>query len=177
MTFRRSKRSATCPAGNRKKSPGKNNANPVYPRSSGRWVIEYTCHATATDCASAPRITATRASWYRLKSRKAKASKPRRGGFGEGESIYGLGYTVAPPHRPDLHCASGAFLAGPAPMTMHYPDDWTPASNLANIPCPAHGQRSPSPSAASAPFLRFIARSRSFLCSPVYSMLPKPASA
>ncbi len=51
-----------------------------------RCVIEYTCHATATDCASAPRITATRANWYRLKSRKAKASRPRRGS-GEAGSI------------------------------------------------------------------------------------------
>jgi hypothetical protein len=34
--------------------------------------MEYTCHATATDCASAPRIAGTRASWYRLKSRRQK---------------------------------------------------------------------------------------------------------
>jgi hypothetical protein len=42
--------------------------------------MEYICHATATACASAPRITITRASWYRLKSREAKASTPRQTG-------------------------------------------------------------------------------------------------
>src|ERR1035438_5416187 len=44
-------------------------------------VMEYTCQATATDCAAYPSTAATRANWNRLKSRDWKASMPRRGGF------------------------------------------------------------------------------------------------
>src|ERR1039457_886786 len=62
MIQRRSQRSATCPAASMKKIPGANIAN--RPRASGERVIWYTCHATAIDCASAPRITSSRAAWY-----------------------------------------------------------------------------------------------------------------
>ena len=123
MIFRRSNRSATCPAASIKNSPGRKSASPVYPRSSAECVIWYTCHATATDCASAPRITSSRAAWYSRKSRDRSALP--------GDSASSISAAV-PPAAAELsaapsaihlclHTSSSPPARNSAPARSHYP--------------------------------------------------------
>src|ERR1017187_6165275 len=85
-----------------KKIPGANSASWVRPSARAERVIWYTCHATATDCASAPRITSSRAAWYSRQSRDRNAPPAPASATPFGLSVISPIVSYSPPRSQTL---------------------------------------------------------------------------